>query len=66
MHELYLMQDTSRLGTARVKPEEEADTRIIAVVRNLDVNNVDTKKKSSKQGLTLDEEDRDHRFAQIN
>ena len=29
-HNLYPSQDTSRMGTARVKQEEEADTRIIA------------------------------------
>ena len=27
---VYLTQDTSRMGTARVKQEEEADIRIIA------------------------------------
>ena len=38
------------MGTARVKQEEETDSRIIA--RNLKERNVDTKNKSPKQGLT--------------
>ena len=28
---VYLTQDTSRMGTARVKQEVEADTRIIVI-----------------------------------
>ena len=47
---VYPTQDTSRMGKARVKEEEEADTRII--VRNLEERNVGTKGKSPKQGLT--------------
>ena len=38
------------MGTARVKQEEEADTRVIA--RKLYERNVGTKGKSPKQGLT--------------
>ena len=29
---MYPTQDTSRMGTARVKEEEEADTRIIVEI----------------------------------
>ena len=28
---MYLTRDTSRMGTVRVKSEEEADTRIIVI-----------------------------------
>ena len=37
---MYPAQDASRMGTARVKQEEEIDTKII-VVRNLEERNVD-------------------------
>ena len=41
------------MGTARVKQEEETDTRIIArVVRNLEERSVGTKGKRPKEGLT--------------
>ena len=40
---VYLTQDTSLMGTARVKQEEEADTRII--VRDMEGKNMDTKRK---------------------
>ena len=49
MHEVCPTQDTSRMGTARVKQEEEADTRIAA--RNLQEMNVGTKKRNLKEGL---------------
>ena len=41
---MYPIQDTSRMGTARVKREEEADIRIIV------------KEESPKQGLTSAED----------
>ena len=48
--DVHPTQYTSRMGTARVKKEEEADTRVI---KNLEERNVvDTKGKSPKQGLT--------------
>ena len=50
---VYPKQYTSRMGTARMKQEEEANTGIIVrVVWNLDEKNVGTKRKSHKQGLT--------------
>ena len=47
---VYPTQDTSCMGTARVKHEEETDTRII--VRNMEETNVGTMRKSPEQGLT--------------
>ena len=47
---VYLTQDTSRMGTARVKQEQEADTRII--VWKMEERKVDTKGNSPKQDLT--------------
>ena len=51
---VYLTQDASRMGTARVKQEEGADTRIIAKEEkiNMEERKVGTKGKSPKQGLT--------------
>ena len=49
---VYPTQHTSRMGTARVKQEEEADKNNARVVRNLEERNVGTKGKSPKQGLT--------------
>ena len=43
---MHPTQDTSRMGTARVKQEEEADTRII--VRNIE----ERKGEGSQQGIT--------------
>ena len=52
--DVYPTQYTSCMGTARVKQEEEADTRIMRdrVVRNMEEKNVGTKGKSPKQDLT--------------
>ena len=47
----YPTQYTSRMGTARVKQEEEIDKNNVRVVRNLEERNVGTKGKSSKQNL---------------
>ena len=53
MHELCISsQSTSRMGTARAKQKDEADTRIIA----REERNVDTKRKSLEQGLTSADE----------
>ena len=52
---VYLTQYTLRMGTARVKQEQETDTIIIysnRVVWNMERRNIDTKGKSPKQGLT--------------
>ena len=47
----------SRMGTSIVEEEEEVDTRNSKrVVKNLKERNVDTKKKSPKQGLTSAED----------
>ena len=55
MHEeWYHTQDTSRMGTARVKQEEEADTRIM-VMEQCDIQKKGTwarREKVPKQGLT--------------
>ena len=51
---VYPTQDAPRMGTARMKQEEEADTRII-VIEKYEIwkkRNVGTKVKSPKQGLT--------------
>ena len=52
---VYLTQDTSRIETARVTQEAEADTRIIysKIVRNVEEKNVGTKGRSLKQGLII-------------
>ena len=53
MHGVYPTQYTSSMGTARVKGEEETDTRKCKrVKRNLEERKVGTKKKSPKQSLT--------------
>ena len=52
---VYPSQFTSRMGTARVKQEEEADTRIIAKEYYgiwKEGRNLGTKGHSPKQGLT--------------
>ena len=56
-------QDTSCIGTARVKQEEEADTRVIANYssKKSEERNVGTKDKSPKQGLTS----ATHRYSQM-
>ena len=48
---VYPTQDSSRMGTASVKQEEETDKNK-RVVRNLEERKVGTKGKSAKQGLT--------------
>ena len=52
--DVHSTQYTSRLGTARVKQEEETDTRVMqqSIVRNMEERNVGTKGKSPKQDLT--------------
>ena len=45
---VYPSQDTSRMGTARVRQEQETDTTIARVVRNLEERNEGTKGKSPK------------------
>ena len=50
--DMYPTQDTSRTGTARMKQEEDADTRIIEV-KNREEKNVGRKRKNPKQGLTI-------------
>ena len=49
---VYPTQYTSRMGTARVKQEEETDENKARVVRNLEERNVGTKEKCPKQSLT--------------
>ena len=46
---VYLTQNTSRMGTARMKQEGETDKNN---ARNLEERNVGTKEKSPKQGPT--------------
>ena len=54
---VYPTQETSRMGTARVKHEEETNTRIMQEsVRNLEERNVGTKGKNLEQGLTSAED----------
>ena len=48
---VYPTQYTSRMGTVRVKQEEEADKNNVRVI-NLEERNVGTKGKSPKQNLT--------------
>ena len=50
---VYPTRDTSRMGTARVKQEEEADTRIL-VKEHYEIwkESEHYKAKSPKQGLT--------------
>ena len=47
---VYLTKDTSRMGTVRVKQEEEADTRIIVreFQRNIKERNMGTKGEKSQ------------------
>ena len=54
---VYITQDTSSMGTVRVKQQEEEDTKIIArVVRNMEERNVGTERKSPKQSLNSAED----------
>ena len=47
---VYPTQYTSRMGTARVKQEEETDTNNARIVRNLEEREVGTKRKSLPEG----------------
>ena len=50
---VYPTQDTPRVGTVRVKQEEEADkNNSERIVRNMEERNKGMKWKSSKQDLT--------------
>ena len=49
---VYPAQYTSRIGTARMKQEEETDKNNARVVRNMGERNVGTKGKCPKQDLT--------------
>ena len=53
---VYRTQGTSRMGKARVRQNEETagyQNNCKRVVRNLDERNVETKRKSRKQDLTI-------------
>ena len=52
MHKVYPTQYTSRMGTVRMKQEEETDKNNARVVRNHWERNVGTKGLSPKQDLT--------------